>query len=247
MTRRFTTFVSALPRWPNPSGQGALLCSIIPPVKTGSMFRTPNMNRIAFAAASAAALLVAGAASAQDTQSVAINASVAAKCGVSAQQTTVTLGADLTDADAKVRTGVTTEIANALNGARIIAFCNGVNNTVEVKRAVLARTGSTGSGLTDGGFAQFINYNLDASLNGVALDSTSSAGASTVASRFGGHISLSDSNTHVRFAQAASNGAPVASSNGSTPTATNWSSLTDRRLAAGTYPGSVEVIVTPGA
>ncbi|WP_313472129.1 hypothetical protein [Brevundimonas sp.] len=205
------------------------------------------MNRIAFVAASAAALLVAGAASAQDSQTVAINASVAPKCGVSAQQTTVTLAADLTDADAKVRSGVTTEIANALNGARIVAFCNGVNNSVEVKRAVLARTGATGTGLADGGFAQFIRYNLDASLNGVALDSTSTDGASTVPSRFGGHISLSDSNTHVRFAQAASNGAPVASSNGSTPTATNWSSLTDRRLAAGAYTGSVEVIVTPGA
>lgn len=205
------------------------------------------MNRIALVAASTAALLVAGAASAQDSQSVAINASVAPKCGVSAQQTTVTLAADLTDADAKVRSGVTTEIANALNGARIVAFCNGVNNSVEVKRAVLARTGATGAGLADGGFAQFIRYNLDASLNGVALDSTSTEGASTVASRFGGHISLSDSNTHVRFAQAASNGAPVASSNGSTPTATNWSSLTDRRLAAGAYTGSVEVIVTPGA
>lgn len=205
------------------------------------------MNRFAFAAASAAALLVAGAASAQDSQTVVINASVAPKCGVSAQQTTVTLAADLTDSDAKVRSGVTTEIANALNGARIVAFCNGVNNSVEVKRAVLARTGATGNGLADGGFAQFIRYNLDASLNGVALDSTSTDGASTVASRFGGHISLSDANTHVRFAQAASNGAPVASSNGATPTATNWSALTDRRLAAGSYTGSVEVIVTPGA
>ncbi len=205
------------------------------------------MNRIAFVAASAAALLVAGAASAQDTQSVAINASVAPKCGVSAQQTTVTLAADLTDADAKVRSGVTTEIANALNGARIVAFCNGVNNSVEIKRAVLARTGATGTSTTEGGFAQFIRYNLDATLGGVALDSTSTDGASTVASRFGGHISLSDSKTHVLFAQAASNGAPVASSNGSTPTATNWSSLTDRRLAAGAYTGSVEVIVTPGA
>jgi hypothetical protein len=205
------------------------------------------MNRIAFVAASAAALLVAGAASAQDTQSVAINASVAPKCGVSAQQTTVTLSADLTDADAKVRSGVTTEIANALNGARIVAFCNGVNNSVEIKRAVLARTGATGTSTTEGGFAQFIRYNLDATLGGVALDSTSTDGASTVASRFGGHISLSDSKTHVLFAQAASNGAPVASSNGSTPTATNWSSLTDRRLAAGAYTGSVEVIVTPGA
>lgn len=205
------------------------------------------MNRIAFVAASAAALLVAGAASAQDTQSVAINASVAPKCGVSAQQTTVTLAADLTDADAKVRSGVTTEIANALNGARIVAFCNGVNNSVEIKRAVLARTGATGTSTTEGGFAQFIRYNLDATLGGVALDSTSTDGASTVALRFGGHISLSDSKTHVLFAQAASNGAPVASSNGSTPTATNWSSLTDRRLAAGAYTGSVEVIVTPGA
>lgn len=205
------------------------------------------MNRIAFVAASAAALLVAGAASAQDTQSVAINASVAPKCGVSAQQTTVTLAADLTDADAKVRSGVTTEIANALNGARIVAFCNGVNNSVEIKRAVLARTGATGNGLADGGFAQFIRYNLDASLNGVALDTTSTDGASTVASRFGGHISLSDVNTHVRFAQAASNGAPVAASSGSTPTAANWDQRTDRRLAAGAYTGSVEVIVTPGA
>lgn len=205
------------------------------------------MNRIAFAAASAAALMIAGAASAQDSQSVAINASVAPKCGVSAQQTTVTLSQDLTDSDAKVRSGVTTEIASALNGARIIAFCNGVNNSVEVKRAVLARTGSTGTGLAEGGFAQFIRYNLDTTLNGVALDSTSTDGASTVASRFGGLTSLSDTNTHVRFAQAASNGAPVASSNGSTPTAINWSSLTDRRLAAGAYTGSVEVTVTPGA
>lgn len=205
------------------------------------------MNRIAFAAASAVALLVAGAASAQESKSVAINASVAPKCGVSAQQTTVTLAADLTDADARVRSGVTTEIANALNGARIVAFCNGVNNSVEIKRAVLARTGAAGNGLADGGFAQFIRYNLDATLNNIALDSTSTAGASNVASRFGGHISLSDSNTHVRFAQAVSNGAPVASSNGSTSTATDWSSLTDRRLAAGTYTGSVEVIVTPGA
>jgi len=207
------------------------------------------MNRTAFVAVSAAALMIAGAASAQTSQSqtVAINASVAPKCGVSAQQTTVTLSQDLTDSDAKVRSGVTTEIANALNGARIVAFCNGVNNSVEVKRAVLARTGATGNGLADGGFAQFIRYNLDASLNGVALDSTSNDSATVVPSRFGGHISLSDTNTHVQFAQASSAGAPVASSNGSTPTSVNWSSLTDRRLAAGTYTGSVEVIVTPGA
>lgn len=206
------------------------------------------MKRILFAATSAAALiLTAGAASAQDSQAVAINASVAAKCGVSAQATTVTLSADLTDSEAKVRSGVTTEIADALNGARIIAFCNGVNNSVTVERAVLARTGATGNGTTEGGFAQFIRYNLDASINGLALDTTSSAGASTVAQRFGGHTSLSDSNTHVRFVQAASGGAAVASTNGSSPTAINWSSVTDRRLAAGAYTGSVNVIVAPGA
>lgn len=205
------------------------------------------MNRTAFVAVSAAALMIAGAASAQTSQSasVAINASVAPKCGVSAQQTTVTLAQDLTDGEAKVRSGVTTEIATALNNARIIAFCNGVNNTVEVKRAVLARNDATGNALV-GSFAQFIRYNLDASLGGVPLDSTSSAGGSTVASRFGGLTSLSDTNTHVRFAQAASNGAAVASSNGSDRTAINWEALTDRRLAAGTYTGSVEVIVAPG-
>lgn len=205
------------------------------------------MNRIAFVAASAAALLVAGAASAQDTQTVAINASVAPKCGVTAQKSTVTLAGDLTGTDAKVRSGVTTEIANALNDAQIVAFCNGTNSKVEIRRGVLARAGSTGFGLADGGFAQFINYHLDASLGGVALDSTSTDGASIVAARFGGHTSLSDSNTHVRFAQAANNGVAVASAGGSSLTATNWGSNTDRRLAAGAYSGSVEVIVTPGA
>ncbi|MFN3931009.1 MAG: hypothetical protein ACK4JY_04595 [Brevundimonas sp.] len=206
------------------------------------------MKKTLFAATSAAALILsAGAASAQDSQAVAINASVANKCGVSAQATTVTLSTDLTDSEAKVRSGVTTEIADALNGARIIAFCNGVNSSVTVERAVLARNGSSGNGLVDGGFAQFIRYNLDASINGLALDSTSGAGASTVAQRFGGHVSLSDSNTHVRFAQATSGGAAVASAGGSSPTAINWSSSTDRRLAAGTYTGSVNVIVAPGA
>ncbi|MBL4897184.1 MAG: hypothetical protein JKY75_10050, partial [Erythrobacter sp.] len=125
--------------------------------------------------------------------------------------------------------------------------CNAPNSQVEVQRAVLARVGATGTGLTDGGFSQFVRYNLDTSINGLALDSTSTVGASTVANRFGGHISLSSTATHLQFAQAASNGQAVASSNGSTSTATDWSSLTDRRLAAGNYTGFVNVILTPGA
>ena len=40
------------------------------------------------------------------------------------------------------------------------------------------------------------------------------------------------------------NGSAVASSNGSNETATNWSSLTDRRLAAGDYTGYVTVELT---
>ena len=86
-----------------------------------------------------------------------------------------------------------------------------------------------------------------AAINGLALDTTSTAGASNVAQRFGGHVSLSDSNTHVRFAQAASNGGAVATSGGSSDIATNWGSNTDRRLAAGAYTGSVNVTVAPGA
>lgn len=208
--------------------------------------RNAKMNRIAFVAASAAALLVAGAASAQ-SKTVVINGEVAAKCGVSAQQSTVALSADLTDSNAKVRGAVTNEIAAALNGAQIVAFCNGVNNTVEIKRAVLARVGSTGNGLTDGDFAQFIRYNLDASLNGLFLDSTTTAGASAVGARFGGHDSLSSAATRVAFSASTTGGTAVATSNGTNSTATDWSSLTDRRLAAGSYTGSVEVVLTPGA
>ncbi|HCB77303.1 MAG TPA: hypothetical protein DEP68_00830, partial [Erythrobacter sp.] len=116
---------------------------------------------VSAAAAVALSIGFAGAASAQTVnQQVDINANVASKCGISAQQTSITLG-DLTDANAKVRSAVTQEIATALNNARIIGFCNAPNSQVEVQRAVLARVGATGTGLTDGGFSQFVRYNLD--------------------------------------------------------------------------------------
>src|SRR5690606_29022120 len=99
-----------------------------------------------------------------------------------------------------------------------------------------------------GGFAQFVRYNLDTSINGLALDSTSTDGGTVVADRFGGHDSGSSTATHVKFAQAASNGAAVASSSGATPTAaTGWASLTDRRLAAGDYTGYVTIELTPAS
>lgn len=205
------------------------------------------MKKIAFAAASAAALLVAGTASAQQVQ-VDINGFVASKCGITAQNRTVNLANDLTNDQAKARSAVTQEIADALNGARIVAFCNQVNSQVEVKRAVLRLVGTTNGNGVAGGFANQIRYNLDASLGGTFLDSTTSAGASTVAARFGGHDSLSDSNTHVRFAPSATNGNAVATIGGySDQYHTNWGANTDRRLAAGTYQGAVQVILTPGA
>lgn len=205
------------------------------------------MKNLLLAAASAAAFAFAGTASAQTVnQQVDINALVASKCGVSAQQTTVTLG-DLTDSQARVRSAVTQEIATALNNARVIAFCNAPNSTVNVERGVLTRVGATGNGLTEGGFAQFVRFNLDTSIDGLFLDSTSTAGGSQVNARFGGHYSLSSTATHLRFDPAASAGTAVATSNGTSPTATNWSSLTDRRLAAGNYTGFVNVTLTPGA
>lgn len=204
------------------------------------------MKNILIAAASVATIAFAGTASAQQA-SVDINAAVASKCGISTQQSVITLGTDLTDDQARVRGAVTQEIATALNGAQIVAFCNAPNSTVNVERGVLTRVGATGTGLTDGGFAQHVRYNLDTSINNLFLDSTSTAGGSTVANRFGGHISLSSTATHLRFDPATSAGTAVASTNGSSPTATNWSSVTDRRLAAGSYTGFVTVTLTPGA
>lgn len=205
------------------------------------------MKRIILAAASVA--LFAGSASAQSVnQTVTFEGEVAAKCGISAQSSSFVLNSDLTDSAARVRAAVTQEIADGLNNARIVGFCNGLNNNVTVERDVLARDGATGNGLTDGGYAQFIRYNLDASINGLPLDSTGTPGATTVTQRFGGHISLSDSNTHIRFAPSASNGTAVATSNGATRNAaTGWSSLTDRRLAAGDYTGAVTVTLSPAA
>jgi hypothetical protein len=205
------------------------------------------MKRIAIAAVSA--FLFAGAAHATNPQSVNINGTVGKKCGISAQSTSFTLANDLTDDSAKVRAAVTDEIATGLNAANIVGFCNVGNSQVLVERSVLALNGdySSTQQLGAGGFARFIRYNLDSSIGGTALDSTSTAGGTTVAQPFGGHISLSDPNTHIQFQTASSQGAAVASSAGSSPTAVNWSSLTDRRLLAGSYTGTVTVTLTPGA
>ena len=204
------------------------------------------MKRSILAASAAAVFAVAaGSANAADTR-IDINAQVDSKCGISSQASSITLG-DLTDANAKVRSTVTEEIAQKLTDTRVVAFCNNGGSNVRVARAVLALDGASGTGLAQGDFAQFIRYNLDTSINGLALDSTSTDEGSTVAQRFGGHDSLSSAATRVQFVKAASQGAAVASSNGSSRTATNWSSLTDRRLAAGNYSGYVSIELTPAA
>lgn len=207
------------------------------------------MKRIVLMAGAAAIFAAtAGIASAAPVnQRIDINAQVGSKCGISADTTSVTLG-DITGADAKIKSGVTEEIAQKLTAAKVIAFCNASNSTVNVERAVLARNGATGNQNTTGGFAQFVRYNLDTSINGLDLDSTSTAGGTVVTDRFGGHISGSDTNTHVKFVKAASDGAAVASSSGATPTAAaGWASLTDRRLAAGDYTGYVTIELTPAS
>jgi hypothetical protein len=207
------------------------------------------MKRFILAASAAAAFAAtAGVASAADNTRVDITAEAESKCGITAQNNLVTLSNDLTDANAFVRAAVTDEIATALNSAKIVAFCNKAGALVTVKRSVLALDGSTGNGLVTGGFAQLVRYNLDTSLGGVALDSTSTDGGSVVPQRFGGHNSLSDTNTHVRFATASSNGPAVATAgSGSDREATTWGSNTDRRLAAGNYSGYVTIQLAPAS
>lgn len=204
------------------------------------------MKRSILAATAVAAFALAGSAHAATSAQININAKVNSKCGISTQASSISLE-DLTDANAKVRSTVTEEIAQKLTDANVVAFCNNGGSTVKVERAVLALQGATGSGLAAGDFAQFIRYNLDTSINGLALDSTSTPNGSTVAQRFGGHDSLSSTATHVQFAKATADGAAVASTNGASRTATDWSSLTDRRMAAGTYTGYVSIELTPAA
>ena len=205
------------------------------------------MKRIILAATSAIALAAtAGAASANETTTININAEVASKCGISTSSSVITLD-ELTGADAKVRSNVTEEIATKLTAAKVIPFCNKAGSQVKVERAVLARLGATGNQPTTGGYAQFVRYNLDTSIAGLALDSTSVAGASQIAQPFGGHDSSGDVNTHIKFTKAVNEGTAVASSNGSSAVAVNWSSLTDRRLIAGSYTGYVTIELTPGA
>ena len=204
------------------------------------------MKRIILAATSAIALAAtAGAASAAETAQININAEVASKCGIKTSSSLISL-TDITGTDAKVRSDVTADIATKLNEAKVIPFCNKANSTVKVERAVLTLAGGT-TGLAAGGYAQAVRYNLDASIGNVALDTTSVAGASTVAQPFGGHTSEGDVNTHIKFVEAVQNGKAVATVGNFSPVATDWGANTDRRLIAGSYTGYVTIELTPGA
>ncbi|WP_395397546.1 hypothetical protein WBP07_23660 [Novosphingobium sp. BL-8A] len=205
------------------------------------------MKRSILAASAVAMLAVAGSAQAATTANIAINAQVNSKCGITSTASSITLG-DLTDSEAKVRSTVTDEIAQKLNDADVIAFCNTGGSSVNVKRAVLSlKDAKFSNDFAEGGFAQQIRYNLDTSIGGLALDSTSTPGATTVAKRFGGHFSSSDSSTHILFTKAVADGTAVPTVGTYDPTAVNWGSNTDRRMAAGNYSGYVLIELTPGA
>ncbi len=204
------------------------------------------MKRSILAASAAAVFAVAAGSAQAATTNIDISAKVDSKCGISSQSSSISL-TDLTDGNAKIRSTVTEEIAQKLTEARVVAFCNNGGSTVKVQRSVLALAGANGNGLAQGGFAQFINYNLDTSVAGLELDSTSTANGSTVTQRFGGHDSLSETNTHVKFAKAANRGAAAPATGGSDRTDVNWTAVTDRRMAAGNYSGYVSIELTPAA
>ena len=217
------------------------------------------MKNIAILAA-AAAVMMSGSAFAA-TQSIVVNGAVTPQCAITATATTVTIAAaNLADTDGYARLNVGSDVALALNGAGIQAWCTGATNGVVLSRTALLK----GAGTVDAsGFANGIAYDIavkiPGALRGDGLDGSATGieGTSDGAG-FGPGVGAGNASAAVDSFGPTGSGVPVTFLNegsstsgaittlgGVGPTG-GFTVLNTNRLAAGNYTSTVTQTLTPG-
>lgn len=177
------------------------------------------------------------------------------KCEVSAAATTVTLSDDLTNENGRVKNNVGGKVADMLNTLNVKGWCTGNRNALVVSRSTL----NHGDGQRDeAGFNHAILYDInvnvanafdtegsplaDGTTDGPASGPGIGGAANRPALRFGAEGAGEDFTfSQAGQASAVTNGrfAESGSENGEF-------TLSNARIAAGEYSGTVTITLTPG-
>jgi hypothetical protein len=193
-----------------------------------------------------------------DTETFTIRANNPAKCNLEASDYTLRLPNNrISNNDGFVLTSVSADVASALNGAGVTAWCTGASNSLQMYRTALTTgDGEQTTGASGAGFQQAVIYDVtmniaDASrsdggpgsLEGTADGQGSGPGVGNAitVSRFGPQ----GTGSTVTFA-AERDAAAVNSDSAGTGARSAYSEDNSRRLVAGQYVGTLTIEVTPG-
>jgi hypothetical protein len=192
-------------------------------------------------------------------QSITVNGSAAAQCSITGSPS-VTVNNDLADASGFARANVAADVATALNGANVTAWCTGNKNAVVISRTAFVKTGGTTGGVVDGsGFANGVVYDLALSIpGGIRSDTNSDTdvdGTSDGAGQgpgAGSYTNLSvdsfgptGNGVVLQFGQEAGSSSIATTANGGDGATTAFSGNNSNRLSAGSYKSTVTVTLSP--
>ena len=127
------------------------------------------MKNIAILAGAAAIMMSAPAFAASN--GVVVNGSVTAQCAVTAMSAVVTVTNSLADTTGFARTNIAGDVATALNGAGVQAWCTGATNGVVISRTAFTRAGAV---VDASGFANGVVYDLALTIPGGIRSDTNS-------------------------------------------------------------------------
>ena len=183
-----------------------------------------------------------------DTTTITVNAVNPAKCNVTASGNSVSLANNqISDSDGFAVNDLGARISTALNGLTINAWCTGGANTVNLQRTALVRATTNGAQTTEG-FNQAVIYDINMDI----ADAIRADGTKPIEGSSDGNVGPTDvgrfgptgAGSLVVFSQeSASNATSIGTAGGSG--ARSGFTSSPARLAAGTYSGSVTIVVTP--
>jgi hypothetical protein len=215
------------------------------------------MKKIAYIV-SALALVSAGQAFAA-AQPVTVNGEVTAQCKITGTSF-VTVSNDLADGDGFARTDIGADVATALNGATVTAWCSGNNNSVVVSRTAFVKTGGTPGGIVDGsGFANGAVYDVAVSIPGgvrsdtnsdVDVDGSSDGAGNGPGAGAGAGLGVDSfgplgTGVVLTFANEGSSESGAITEDGADGATGEFSVDSNNRLSAGAYTSTVTVTLGP--
>ena len=189
-----------------------------------------------------------------DVENFTLRANNPAKCNLEAADYTLRIaGNSISDNDGFASTTVATDVADALNGADVSAWCTGASNTLQMYRTAFV----TDTGLKEAdGFNRAVLFDIEMDIDDAVrtpggykpIEGTSDgkgngpgigAGAGILVGRFG----PAGAGSTVEFT---SFGTSTAVTNGNSTGATGSFTSDPNRLIAGQYVSTLTIELTPG-